>query len=127
MNDFTQILDQARAMGSPALVGAALNALASALFFAHRLDEMAARAAEALGVAEASGNDASDRGVNAHRAEALRLGTWPKPEHCSMRASAVRGLNHKPTLLGGWPGAEYPLLSVGIRTRRDAERGAEPQ
>jgi tetratricopeptide (TPR) repeat protein/tRNA A-37 threonylcarbamoyl transferase component Bud32 len=111
VDDFTQMLDQAHALGSPALVGAALNALASALFFAHRLDEMAARAAEALGVAEASGNEAL-------RIEALTLiaqrhyGLGTLAEARALLDESIRvarALNHKPTLLGGlaWRGSVH--------------------
>ena len=111
VDDFTQMLDQARAMESSALVGAALNALASTLFFAHRLDEMAVRAGEALRAAEASGNEAL-------RIEALTLiaqrhyGLGTLAEARALLDESIRlarALNHKPTLLGGlaWRGCVH--------------------
>jgi tetratricopeptide (TPR) repeat protein len=111
VDDFTQMLDRAHAMGSPALVGAALNALARVLFFAHRLDEMSARADEALRVAGASGNEAL-------RIEALTLiaqrhyGLGTLAEARALLDESIRlasALNHKPTLLGGlaWRGCVH--------------------
>jgi DNA-binding winged helix-turn-helix (wHTH) protein/tetratricopeptide (TPR) repeat protein len=57
LEDFTRMLDCARHLAKPSLECAALNALCSVLFFAHRLDEMGIRANESLRVAEASGNE----------------------------------------------------------------------
>ena len=42
--DFTNMLEQARALDSLELQSAALNALTMSLFFSHRLEEMVARA-----------------------------------------------------------------------------------
>jgi tetratricopeptide (TPR) repeat protein len=56
--DFTEMLERARAMGSPALESAALNELANALFNSHRMAEMLERTDEALRVAEALGSEA---------------------------------------------------------------------
>src|SRR5687767_6065484 len=55
--DLTNMLAQARTMGSLELQSAALNALTMTLFFSHRLEECAARAKEALEVAEQAGNE----------------------------------------------------------------------
>jgi len=57
VSDFTKMLEQARALNSLGLQSAALNALTLTLFFSHRLEETAARAAEALDVAERAGSE----------------------------------------------------------------------
>jgi DNA-binding winged helix-turn-helix (wHTH) protein/tetratricopeptide (TPR) repeat protein len=57
LEDFTRMLDCARHLAKPSLECAALNALCSVLFFAHRLEEMGVRANESLRVAETSGNE----------------------------------------------------------------------
>lgn len=56
VDDFTNMLEQARQLNSLEQQSAALNALAMTLFFSHRLEETAARAAEALDVAERAGS-----------------------------------------------------------------------
>ena len=55
--DFAGMLDQARVLSSLELQSTALNALTMTLFFSHRLDEMVARANEALEVAEQAGSE----------------------------------------------------------------------
>ncbi len=55
--DFTNMLEQARALDSLELQSTALNALTMSLFFSHRLDETVARAGEALEVAERAGSE----------------------------------------------------------------------
>lgn len=55
--DFADMLDQARELNSLELQSTALIALTMALFFSHRLDEMVARANEALEVAEQAGSE----------------------------------------------------------------------
>jgi serine/threonine protein kinase/tetratricopeptide (TPR) repeat protein len=55
--DFTNMLDQARALESLELQSTALNALTMSLFFSHRLEETVARAGEALEVAERAGSE----------------------------------------------------------------------
>ena len=56
-NDFTEMHEQAQALGSLELQSAALNSLTMTLFFSHRLEETLARAAQALEVAEQAGNE----------------------------------------------------------------------
>jgi len=63
VDDFTVMLEKARQLELLEQQSAALNALTNTLFFSHRLEETAARAAEALEVAERAGS------------ETLRLGT----------------------------------------------------
>lgn len=55
--DFTEMLEQGRALESLELQSTALNALTMSLFFSHRLEEMEARASEALDVAERAENE----------------------------------------------------------------------
>jgi hypothetical protein len=57
VDDLTKMLEQARELNSLELQSAALNALTLTLFFSHRLEETAARAAEALDVAGRAGSD----------------------------------------------------------------------
>ena len=57
VDDFTGMLDQARALNSLELQSAALNAMTMTLFFSHRLEETVARATEALEVAERAGSE----------------------------------------------------------------------
>ncbi len=101
--DFTNMLEQARALNSVELQSSALNALTLTLFFSHRLDETVARATEALEVAERTGN------------EKLRVETMflMGLKHCcygELKQATVlldeaiatsRRLNHKPTLCSG--------------------------
>lgn len=56
VDDLTEMLERARELNSLELQSAALNALTLSLFFSHRLEETAARAAEALDVAERAGS-----------------------------------------------------------------------
>jgi len=56
--DFTVMRTQAQAVGDLALEGAALDDLCNALFFVQRIEEMAVRAHEALGVAVREGGEA---------------------------------------------------------------------
>jgi tRNA A-37 threonylcarbamoyl transferase component Bud32/tetratricopeptide (TPR) repeat protein len=58
LDDFARMLHWARAAGSAPLEHAALNALTTSLFFSHRTGEMSAPAAEALRLAESSGDEA---------------------------------------------------------------------
>jgi serine/threonine protein kinase/tetratricopeptide (TPR) repeat protein len=101
--DFSNMLDQARALNSLELQSTALNSLTMSLFFSHRLEETVARATEALEVAERAGN------------EKLRVETMflMGLKHCCYgklnEAKALldeaiatsRRLNHTPTLCSG--------------------------
>src|SRR5439155_12005636 len=55
VDDFTSMLEQAQTARDPAMESGARNALTLTLFYSHRLNEMAARAEEALAVAEPAG------------------------------------------------------------------------
>ncbi|MBA3321230.1 MAG: AAA family ATPase, partial [Pyrinomonadaceae bacterium] len=58
VDDYTEMLDAARRLGSPAAESAALNALTMTLFYSHRLDEITARVDEVLRAAERAGSEA---------------------------------------------------------------------
>ena len=103
VDDFTKMLDEARALGSLEQESAALNALTTALFFSHRLDETVARAGEALAVAERAGSETL-------RAETMALVglkqlcygelAEAKPVLDDLIRTA-RSLDHKPPLMNG--------------------------
>jgi tetratricopeptide (TPR) repeat protein len=108
LDDFIRMLDEARVTGAKPREGAALVALCHALFFAHRLDEMAARAGEALRVAESSGDERL-------RAETLAfigrrhsaLGNLAEAKQVIDESIRIAGrLDHKPSLIVGvaWRG-----------------------
>lgn len=103
IDDYTRMLKHVEQMGSLERQAAGLNALAGTLFFAHQLEEMAARADQALAAAKAAGS------------EALRLETM-----CLMGLKhlcygeltvglpilddvikSARAINHKPALAAG--------------------------
>ncbi|HXM35247.1 MAG TPA: AAA family ATPase, partial [Pyrinomonadaceae bacterium] len=111
VDDYTSMLAYQEELGSPEKQAAALNALALTLFFAHRLEEMEARANEAVAAAKRAGS------------EELRLQTMAlmalkhlcygeldvaKPMLDELVQTA-RGLNQKPVLAAGliWRGCLY--------------------
>jgi predicted ATPase len=55
--DYGRVLERASALGAAELECAALRGLCNALFFSQRIEEMAVRAAQALGVAERAGSE----------------------------------------------------------------------
>ncbi|HKS27486.1 MAG TPA: AAA family ATPase, partial [Pyrinomonadaceae bacterium] len=57
VDDFTEMLELARTLGSTAQESVALNALTMTLFYSHRLDEITARADEILRTAERAGSE----------------------------------------------------------------------
>jgi serine/threonine protein kinase/tetratricopeptide (TPR) repeat protein len=111
VDDFMQMLERARATGAPELEHAALNALANALFWSHRMDEMEARADEALRVAEHAGSEAMR--VETMVLIALKNGCYAELVEAKSLLDEIirigRSLNHKSGLLGGlaWRGQLY--------------------
>ncbi|MFY9530824.1 MAG: protein kinase [Candidatus Acidiferrales bacterium] len=107
--NFRLMLDRARSLGSSALECAALNGLAAALFWAHRMEEMPQRAEEALRAAERSGNEML--GVESLGLIALKqlcYGELADAKRLLDETIRVgRALDHKPGLLVGlaWRGA----------------------
>jgi serine/threonine protein kinase/tetratricopeptide (TPR) repeat protein len=125
LDDFTRMLELARASGAPASECVALNALANAFFYSHRLEEMGARAEEAVKVAEQSGDERA-------RIEAMvllamkRNGTGELAEAKLLYDEAIaaaRHLKHLPALVRGlvYRGVvhffqtEYELAEVLVR------------
>jgi tetratricopeptide (TPR) repeat protein len=108
VDDFIQMLERSRATGAPKLEHAALNALANALFWSHRMDEMEARADEALRVAERAGSEAMR--VETMVLIALKKGCYGELVEAKSLLDEIirigRSLNHKSGLLGGlaWRG-----------------------
>jgi tetratricopeptide (TPR) repeat protein len=101
--DLTNMLEQARSMGSLELQSAALNALTMTLFFSHRLDEMVARAKEALDLAEQAGSEMLR--VETTLLMGLKHLCYGELKEAKVLLDDVvatsRRLNHKPALLGG--------------------------
>jgi hypothetical protein len=106
--DFTRMRDGAQALEKTDLESAALNALTLTLFYAHRLDEMAARADEALQVAERAGSEA----LRVETMQLLGLKHLCYGELAEAKSTLddvvriARTINHKPVLLSalGWRG-----------------------
>jgi tetratricopeptide (TPR) repeat protein len=111
VDDYTEMLTQARALKSPAQESAALNALTMTLFYSHRLDEITARADEILALAERSGSAALR--IEAMQVIALKnLGYGELAEAKTMLDEIIadaRSLDHKKVLLTGlaWRGILY--------------------
>ena len=108
VDDFTEMLDEARRAGSPEQESAALNALSMTLFYSHRLDEITTRADEILRAAERAQSDALR--IEAMQVLALKhLGSGELDEAERMLDEIIRGarrLGHKSVLLTGlaWRG-----------------------
>ncbi|CAN5680712.1 hypothetical protein BH20ACI3_BH20ACI3_11140 [soil metagenome] len=108
VGDFTKMLEQAHQLNSLELQSAALNALTTTLFFSHRLEETAARAREALGVAERAGSQALR--VETMSLIALKHLCYGELQEAKPVLddiiSTARALNHQPALLSGltWRG-----------------------
>ena len=108
VEDFTQMVDQARALSEPTLESAALNALTLTLFYSHRLEEMAASAEEALRVAERAESEA----LRVETMQLIALKHLCFGELTEARAMfdevlrIARSLTHKPLLLNvlAWRG-----------------------
>jgi serine/threonine protein kinase/tetratricopeptide (TPR) repeat protein len=101
--DLTNMLEQAKAIGSLELQSAALNALTMTLFFSHRLPEMIARAHEALEVAEQAGSEMLR--IETTLLIGLKHLCYGELKEAKVLLDDVvatsRRLNHKPALMGG--------------------------
>ncbi len=118
VDDFTEMLEVARKLGSTAQESAALNALNMTLFYSHRLDEITARADEILRTAERAGSESLR--IEAMLILALKhLGDGELDKARPMLDQIVEGarkLNHQSILLSSlaWRGlvhffqTEYP-------------------
>ncbi len=111
VDDYTRMLKHQADLGSPAQEAKALNALALTLFFAHRLEEMEARAGEAVVAAKLAGSDELRQQTMALLAlKHLCYGELAeaKPMLDDLIQSA-RATNDKPALAAGlvWRGCLY--------------------
>jgi tetratricopeptide (TPR) repeat protein/predicted Ser/Thr protein kinase len=108
VEDFTEMLDEARRAGAPEQESAALNALTMTLFYSHRLDEITERADEILRAAERAESDTLR--VEAMQVLALKhLGSGDLVAAKRMLDEIIqsaRRLSHKSVLLTGlaWRG-----------------------
>jgi tetratricopeptide (TPR) repeat protein/predicted Ser/Thr protein kinase len=111
VDDFTRMLEQAKELNSLELQSAALNAMTMTLFFSHRLEETAARAAEALDVAGRAGSEKL-------RVETMCLVALKHMCYGELKEAkpvlddiidTAKALEHKPALLSGltWRGCLY--------------------
>ena len=103
VEDYTEMLERARALGSITKESAALNALTMTLFYSHRLDEITARADEILRTAERTGSEALR--IEAMQVIALNhLGRGELDKARPMLDDIIRSarqLDHRPVLLTG--------------------------
>ena len=137
IDDFTGMLDEARRVGAPAREGPALLSLCHTLFFAHRLDEMAARAGEALRVAESSGDERLRIETLAFIGRRhVSLGNLSEAKQIIDESVRIaRKLDHTPALIAGvtWRGmlhffqSEYEraeeMLTEGLRLSSEQRDG----
>jgi serine/threonine protein kinase/tetratricopeptide (TPR) repeat protein len=111
VDDFTEMLDEAKRIHSPEQESAALNALSMTLFYSHRLDEITERADEILRAAERTQSDALR--IEAMQVLALKhLGSGELIEAKRMLDDIIksaRALDHQNVLLTGlaWRGILY--------------------
>ncbi|MGH9969869.1 MAG: serine/threonine-protein kinase PknK [Pyrinomonadaceae bacterium] len=111
INDYTRMLKHQEVFDSPEKQAAGLNALATTLFFSHRLEEMEARADEALAAAGRAGSETlrlDTMGLMALKHAAYGELAIGRPILDDVIRSA-RAINHKPALLTGltWRGCLY--------------------
>ncbi|HJQ71471.1 MAG TPA: protein kinase [Blastocatellia bacterium] len=103
VDDYTEMLERARSLGSVTKESAALNALTMTLFYSHRLDEITARADEILRTAERAGSDA----LRIEAMQVIALNHLGRGELDRARPmlddiiQSARRLNHRPVLLTG--------------------------
>ena len=111
VDDYTSMLEYQEELGSPEKQAAALNALALTLFFAHRLEEMEARANEAVAAAKRAGSEEL-------RLQTMALMALKHPCYGELDVAkpmldelvqTARALNQKPALAAGliWRGCLY--------------------
>ncbi len=112
IDDFTEMLSHARTTETVEQEATALNALARTLFFSHRLEEMAARADEAVSAAERAGSSPALRAETMALVALKRLCYGELAEAEPLMEELIRiasSIGHKPALLSGlaWRGALY--------------------
>ena len=111
VDDYVSMLKHQEVFDSPEKQAAGLNALATTLFFSHRLEEMEARADEALAAAKLAESETlrlDTMGLMALKHAAYGELALGRPILDEVIRSA-RAINHKPALLTGltWRGCLY--------------------
>ena len=129
LSDFTKMTDLARLAECPQLEGKALSALSHVLFFIHRLDEMAARACDALRVAERSGNE-SLRALTLTFIARRHICLGDLSKASAMLDESIRvasTLDDKPVMVAGlgWRGALYFFQSEYDAAERTLARALD--
>ncbi len=103
LDDFSSMLEKAREVESLEQQSGALNALATTLFFTHRLEETSARVSEALGVAARAGS--ATLRLNTMTLVALKHACYGELAEAKPILDDLidtsRTLNFKPALLSG--------------------------
>jgi serine/threonine protein kinase/tetratricopeptide (TPR) repeat protein len=111
VDDYTIMLKRQETLGSLEKQFAALNALALTLFFAHRLEEMEARAAQAMATAKRAGSE--ELRVQTMALMALKHLCYGDLKEAKPLLDDVNrvatGIDHKPALLSAltWRGCLY--------------------
>ena len=103
IDDFTQMFELARSNGLQAVEHAALNAMGTTLFWAHRMEEMSARIDELTSLIQKSENQAlklESMVIMALRHQCYGELTETKPLYDEV-IRVARAINHKPALLSG--------------------------
>jgi tetratricopeptide (TPR) repeat protein len=120
VDDYTDMLEYQKSLGSPEKQAEALNALALTLFFSHRLEEMETRANEALAAAKLAGSEALS--VQTEALMALKYLCYgeldaAKPTLDGLIKTA-RAIDNKPALAAGliWRGCLYFFQTEYERT-----------
>ena len=120
IEDYTNMLKQQETLGSAEKQAAALNALALTLFFAHRVEEMEARAGEALAAAKRAGSEELRNQTMALMAlKHLCYGELAEAKPIGDEViQTARAIKHKPTLAHGliWRGCLYFFQTEYERT-----------
>ena len=111
IDDYRRMLKHQEVLDSPQKQASGLNALATTLFFAHRLEEMEVHANEALEAAKRAGSEQlrlDTMGLMALKHAAYGELTQGRPILDDVIKSA-RAIDHKPALLTGlaWRGCIY--------------------
>ncbi len=111
IDDYRSMLKHQEVLDSPEKQASGLNALATTLFFSHRLEEMEARANEALEAAKRAGSEQlrlDTMGLMALKHAAYGELALGRPILDDVIKSA-RAIDHKPALLTGlaWRGCLY--------------------
>jgi hypothetical protein len=114
-DDYHLMLLRAQEKGSASVEGAALNALATTLFWSHPMDEMPLRAEEALRAADRAGSPTLR--IDTSLLIALKHLRYGELDEAKSRMDEIicdsRSLGHTPGLLGGLTSSATPPSYLG--------------